>query len=252
MWFRFSIFLIMISSVLGGCAGAPTSPSELYKGQSAEALYLSGEEALAQGRYREAISRFEGLLSLYPYGEHAEQAQLNLIYAYYENGDYASAVAAAERYIRLYPRSPKVDYAYYIKGVANFEQDRGIFNKLLPSDLSQRDPGTMRDAFNDFSQLLTRFPNSPYAADARQRLIYLRELLAKHELNIAQHYYAKGAYVAAINRATYLIEHYQGAVQVEPALVLLVNANRALGHEEAAQEALQVLQKNFPASKEGR
>ncbi len=235
-------------SALAACSST-TDPAEKFKNLSAEQIYQGGEVALAKGHESEAIQHFEGLDALYPFSVNSEQAQLDLMYAYYKSGDNASAAAAAERFIRFYPRSAHVDYAYYVKGLANFDQDRGWFQRYLPTDLSQRDPGTSRQAFDDFSTLLRLFPTSVYAPDARQRMIYLRNLFAAHELHIAQYYYKRAAYVAAANRANFVVQHYDGTPQVEEALGVMVRSYRKLGLQTPAQQALAVLQLNYPHGK---
>lgn len=216
---------------------------------SAQQLFNGGKSSLASGDYSTAAKYFESLNAQYPFGKYSQQAMMDLIYAYYKKGDNPSAAAAAQRYIHLYPRAKNVDYAYYMKGVANFEQNRGLFADYLPMDLSQRDPGTMLESYQDFRTLLRRFPDSQYAADGRQRMIFLRNMFAKKELSIAQFYMHKKMYVAADNRANYLVQNYPQAPQVEPALVIMVKANRKLGIKKNAQQALSVLRLNYPNSK---
>jgi len=243
-WVKWIMVAGLLSSLIA-CAST-TDPAEKYKNKTAEQIYQGGEAALAKGHDSSAIEHFEALDALYPFGANAEQAQLDLMYAYYASGDSPSAAAAAERFIRLYPRSVHVDYAYYIKGLAEFNQDRGWFQRYLPTDLSQRDPGTMSQAFTDFSTLLRLFPDSVYAPDARQRMVYLRDLFSKHELHIAKYYFRRTAYVAAANRANYIVQHYDGTPQVEEALGIMVRSYRQLGLQEPAQQALAVLQMNYP------
>lgn len=219
---------------------------------SAEQLYNSGKSALKSGDYSTAVKNYEALTSQYPFGEYSQAASLDLIYAYYKKGDSPSAAAAADQYIHLYPRAENVDYAYYMKGVADFDQNRGAFTRYLPMDLSQRDPGTMTEAYQDFRELLQRFPDSRYVADARQRMIYLRNTFARKELHAAQFYMKKKLYVAAANRANYLVQNYPQAPQVEQALVIIVKANRALGTKQNADQALTVLKLNYPRSQAAR
>ena len=235
----------LAGSLLAACS-TPTDPTEKFKNKTAEQIYQGGEVALAKGRESTAIEHFEALDALYPFGANAEQAQLDLMYAYYQSGDNASASATAERFIRLYPRSVHADYAYYIKGLADFDQDRGWFQRYLPTDLSQRDPGTMSQAFDDFNALLKIYPDSVYAPDARQRMIYLRNLFAEHNLHIAQYYFRRAAYVAAANRANYVVQHFDGTPQVEDALGIMVRSYRKLGLQVPEQQALSVLQLNYP------
>ena len=240
--------LALICSLLLACA-QPSKDDYTPSGLSAEQLFNNGEQAMLAGDYGSAITQFASLQAEYPFDKHAEQAQLNIIYAYYRKDDQASTVAASERFIHLYPRSPHVDYAYYMKGVANFSQERGILLQYLPIDISERDPGTSLEAYQDFTTLLRRFPKSRYAADAHQRMIFLRNMFAQKELNSANFYLKHRAYVAAANRASYIVENYQQAPQVKQALIILVKANRAMHLTQSADEAERVLQMNFPGTK---
>lgn len=238
--------LLALSGVLAACSTTDSSQdlAKEFQGFSEKQLFASGSMALAAHNYRESIKYFEALQTNYPFGDDAEQGQLDLIYAYFMTGDYASTIAAAQHFIHLYPRSKHVAYAYYMKGLANFNADRTMLQKLLPIDLAQRDVGSMRDSYNDFMVLLQLYPDSPYAADARQHLIYLRDVLAKHELIVAKFYFQRKAYVAAANRASYIVQHYQHAPQVIAALKLMVQAYRALGEEQMAVDAERVLAAN--------
>jgi len=243
--FNYYVFLILIVGLISGCS-TTTDSVEKFKNQSAEQIYQGGEIALAKNKYSDATKHFEALDALYPFSAHAEQAQLDLMYAYYQDDDNASTAATADRFIRLYPRSPHVDYAYYMKGLADYDQDRGWLQRLAPTDLSARDAGTMKQAFDDFSQLVRLYPNSVYSPDARQRMIYLRDMFANYELHIANFYFKKRAYLAAANRANYIVEHFQGTPSVETALGIMVNAYRKLGLQTFADQALAVLQLNYP------
>jgi len=238
-----SLFLIVL--VINGCSSAHKSLEEQYKGQSADDLYTQGEVSLNKKHYKDAVQYFEALQTIYPFGQHAEQTQLDLVYAYYKSDDQISAVAAADRFIRLYPRSEHVDYAIYLRGLANFNQKRGILQNLFYTDLSQRDFGTMKQAFGDFKLLLERFPNSSYAPDAKQRMIYLRNIFAKHELDVAKFYMRRKSYVAANNRASYIVQHLQGAPETKEALQIIAAANEALGLTKPAEDAKRVLALNY-------
>lgn len=245
------VAICVLLILLSGCARySLSSPGAQVSKMTEEKLFVDGERALANGDNHMAVRYLEALDNQYPFGKYAEQAQLDLIYAYYKKGETAATVAAATRYIHLYPRSKNVDYAYYMKGVADFEQDRGAIMKYLPIDSSLRDPGTARNAFNDFSILIRRFPKSKYVADARQRMIYLTNLFAQTELNVAKYYFDRKAYVAAANRASFLLENYSQAQQSEAALVVLVKSKRKLGLQKSADEALAVLAATYPNSHE--
>ncbi len=154
--------------------------------------------------------------------------------------------AAADRFIRLHPQHPNVDYAYYLKGLAEFNHDRGLLDRFASTDISKRDPTSSRQAFTDFSELLERFPDSEYAADARQRMIYLVDVLAKYEINVAKFYVRRGAYVAAANRARNVIEHYSQSQSVDEALAILIETNWRLGLPDAANDSLRILAINDP------
>ncbi len=211
-----------------------------FKGKSAQVIFTEANSALDKKEYTQAIKSYEALETLYPFNDYAETAELKLIYAYYKKEDYASAAASAERFIHLYPRAQRVDYAYYMKGMANFQQLRGAITALLPVDQSWRDPGTQSQAYSDFSTLVQKFPNSRYKNNALQRMIYLRNMFAQAELNVAQYYVERRMYVAAIERANYLIKTYPQAPSAQEALALIYSANKALGLTQAAEEARSV------------
>lgn len=237
--------LLALFTLLYGCACTQTDITSPFRGQTAEQLFISAETALAKGNCKTAVQRFEALDILYPCGEYAQRAHLDIIYAYYRTGDTVSAAAAADRYIRLYPAGPHTDYAYYIKGIANFEQDRGLLQRYFHTDLAERDPGTSRQAFEDFKQLICCYPDSPFVCDARQRMVYLRNLLARYELNIGIYYYHRNAYVAAINRASNVLAHYQQSPYTCGALKLMRDSYRKLGLEQQACEMEEIIQRNF-------
>ena len=234
--------LLLITCLVISCAKNDDEFGQVkeFKGMSAKELYLDGKKELSRNQYESAIKRFEALDIMYPFNDYARQAQLDLIYSYYQNQNYASAAASAERFIKLYPRYKHVDYVYYMKGLANFQQPRGTLTKLLNIDESQRDPGTQNQAYADFGTLIQRFPNTQYKANALQRMIYLRNQFAQRELNVANYYFKRRMYVAAAERANYLIETYPQAPSVQSALILSYKANKALGLHDAAEERAQV------------
>lgn len=230
--------------ILSGCS-TTTDPSETYPGESPEHIYREGKSSLQDKGYNEAIKRFEALDVQYPFDPVTENAQLYLIYAYYMKEEYTMAVAAADRYIRLHPVSPHVDYAYYMRGVANYYQNLGIVERLFAVDLATRDLSQIQQSYNDFSVLTARFPSSPYTPSAHQYMIYLRNVMADHELHIAQFYYNRKAYVAAASRASDLVAHYQGAPTVKPALILMANSYRQLHLTKLEQDTLRVIRYNY-------
>ena len=192
---------------------------------------------------------FEKLEARYPYGRYAEQAQIEIAYAQWKDGNRASAIAAADRFIKLYPNHPNVDYAYYLKGLVNFNENTGLLSGLANPDMSERDPKGTRDAFAAFKDLVTRFPNSKYAEDAAARMRYLVNLLASHEVHVARWYMKRGAYVAAANRAQYAIKEYPRTPATEEAIFILIKAYDALGLNDLRDAADRVMHVNFPDSR---
>ena len=195
-----------------------------------------------------AIEIFQQLEAQFPFGQYAAQAQIELVYAYYRAGEAESARAAADRFIRLYPDDDNIDYAYYMKGLAFYTEDAGFLGRYLPTDPSKRDPGKARESFTDFAQLVSRFPDSPYANDARARMIYLRNLLAAYEINVAEFYIERQAYLSALNRASYVVENYQEAPAVLRAMEIMTEMYLRLGLEDLAASSLAILKENFPDS----
>lgn len=233
--------------ILGGCAGLDEDPTRDW---SAEKFYNEAKSALDSKNYAAAIKHFETLEARYPYGAYSEQAQLELAYAYYKDDDAASAIAAAERFIRLHPTHVHADYAYYIKGRAHIEEQGGIVGWLRGgNDLSDRDPKALREGYETFAELLTRFPASRYADDARARMRDLVTRLARYEVGVAKYYFERKAYVAAASRAKYVIENFQRTVAVEDALAIQARAYRALGLNDLMQDSVRVLALNFPQSR---
>lgn len=218
-----------------------------YQGMSAKQLYTEAKQALKKKEYSSSIKKFEALETMYPFNDYAEQAQLDLIYAYYKKEDYPSAAATAERFIHLYPRAKHVDYAYYMKGLADFKQPRGVLANFFPMKDSWRDPGTQSQAYSDFATLVQKFPNSRYKPNALQRMIYLRNMFAEREFNNAMYFYERRMYVAAIERSSYLVKNYPQAPCVQPALAIMYFSNLELGLTKAAEEALTVYRTNYHA-----
>lgn len=239
------LIVVLMASLLAACATA-VSPSDAYKGESAAQIYQHGKEAMEERNYAEAIKRFEALEVQYPYGDETEQGQLYLIYAYYMKEDYALSASAADRFIRLHPTNPNVDYAYYMRGVANYYQNLGFLERFFSIDLAKRDLAQIKKSYVDFTELTTRFPTSRYAPAAHQYQIYLRNVLADHELHIAEYYYERKAYVAAANRASDVVAHYQGAPAVVDALIVMAKSYHQLKLNKLEQDTLLVLRYNYP------
>jgi outer membrane protein assembly factor BamD len=215
---------------------------------SASKLYAEARDELSSGNYEQAIRHFEKLESRYPFGVYAQQAQMEIAYVHYRQGEQAQALAAVERFIKLHPNHPNVDYMYYLRGLINFNDKVSFFNFLSKQDLSERDPKAAREAFDAFKQLVDRFPNSIYADDARARLNYLVNAMARYEVHVANYYYRRGAYLAAVNRAQNVVRDYSNAPAVEEALFIMVRSYDALGMPELRDDASRVFKKNFPDS----
>ena len=237
--------------VVSGCSKTIEDDAEykIYRGMSENQLYDHAMTALKESEYTQAAKRFEALDVIYPFSQHSKQAQLNVIYAYFKKGSYAEAAATAERFIHLYPRDKSVDYAYYMRGVANFEQERGTFAKMFTMDVSWRDAGTQRQAYHDFLMLVKRFPHSRYYSDSMKRMIYLRNQFAKHEFNIAKYYFDRRMYVAALNRSNYVIKHYGQSSYGKRALMLSASINKHLHLNAAHKEDKDVLEDTYSTKK---
>lgn len=241
-----SLALAGLTAGLLTACGTATEPSEAYKNETSHEIYQHGVEALRDRSYSEAIKRFEALDVQYPFGAETEQAQLYLIFAYYKKEEYALSVAAADRFIRMHPTSANVDYAYYMRGISNYYQNLGILEKLFSVDLAKRDLTQIQKSYQDFNQVVTIFPNSKYAPSAHQYMVYLRNVLADHELHVAEYYYQRKAYVAAADRASGLVAHYQGAPTVPDGLVVMAKSYHQLGLTQLEQDTLKVLNYNYP------
>lgn len=234
---------LLLAAALSGCGLFPTDEDKT-RNWTASKFYAEASGALAEGNYEKAIELYEKLEARYPFGPYATQAQLDVAYAYYRYGEPDSALAALDRFIELHPASPYLAYAYYMKGIVNFNRSLDFISRFLPTDTSQRDPGAAVDAFSDFAEVVARFPESEYAADARQRMVYLRNTLARHEVHVARYYMKRGAYVAAANRAEEVVEKYQRTPAVKDALQIMVEAYDALGLEQLSADAQRVLALN--------
>lgn len=238
------IFLSVLAAFLfTGCSAfSEKEPAD----PDAKQLYELGKAALDKEDYEIAIEHFEKLESRYPFRSYAQQAKLDISYAYYKSGETESAISTADRFIKTYPRHPNVDYAYYLRGLATFTPERDFFDKLFRLDPAQRDPRSAQKSFQYFSELVERFPDSKYAADAVQRMIHLQNYLARYELHVAAYYMRRGAYVAAVNRAEYVIENYPRSSSIADALGMMAKAYEKLGLEDLANDVLRVLILNHP------
>ncbi len=241
--------IAIIAILVGGCSNLGTKEDKT-KDWSVQRLYDTAKASLNGGDYETAIDYYQKLEARYPFGRFAQQSQLEIAYAYYKYEEPASALAAVDRFIKLYPGHPSLDYAYYLKGLINFNRGKGfvtaIIERYVPSDDSQRDTSSLRDAFQDFAELTRRFPDSTYANDATQRMLYLRNTLAQHEIHVANYYMDRKAFLAAANRAKFVVENYQRAPSVAEALVIMAKAYKLLELDGLARDALRVLELNFP------
>ena len=242
------ILILTLALLLNACAifGDPTEIDDT-KGWTAERIYEEGASKMREKDYKKAIVYFGKLESRYPNGRYAAQAQLEIAYAQYKKQEPVLAIAAADRFIKLHPNHANVDYAYYLKGLAVFNE-RGIIEKLTKQAVSDRDPRALRDSFNTFKELITRYPNSKYVKDATQRMVYLTNSLAEHELHVARYYMNRLAFVAAANRVKYVIEYYPQSPSIEEALVILISAYDLMELEDLKQDTLRILQTNYPNS----
>lgn len=240
---------LVAALLLAGCSLLPEQIDET-RGWSAQRLYSEAREAMSDGNYKTTLEYLDKIQARYPFGRYAQQAQLDTIYVQYKDGEPDAALAAADRFIKANPRHPYVDYAYYMKGLVNFERSNTLFDRLAPNDRSKTDTATARQSYNDFSELARKFPDSKYAEDARQRIQFLHNTLAAYEVNVADYYLRRGAYVAAVNRSKYVLETYARTPAVEDALGIMTQAYVKMGMPQLAADSLRVLERNYPQSPE--
>lgn len=242
---RITILLLALL-IVSGCGIFGKDDDDSTKNWTVDRLYAEAKGALESGYYKKAVEYFEYLETRFPFGVYGQQALLDLAYAYYKTEEFDSAISACDRFIRLYPQNPYVDYAYYLKGLSNFNRGKGFTERYLPLDISQRDISASMQSFQDFSELVNKFPESRYAGDARKRMVYLRNILAQNEVNIAHYYMRRGAYVAAVNRCRYVIENYNRTPAVPEALAIMAKAYKILEMDDLSEDALRVLELNYP------
>jgi len=253
---RFNLIKFLLICFLGlslqGCetlkslSSSDSETEDEYVGWNAEKFRNEAKTALDAGSYDKAIKIYEALSARYPFGDESAQTQLDLAYAYYKNSDPEAAIAAADRFIKINPRSESVDYAYYLKGLVNYNRDIGFIDRFLPTDSSQRDPGNAREAYDIFSELIRRFPQSKYVADAQLRMIALKNNLAMYEVHVARFYMKRKAYIAAANRAKTVVEKYDRTPAVPYALQIMQEAYTQLDQPDLAQDVARVYDLNFP------
>lgn len=244
---RQAVFLCTLV-LLAGC-GYLQSQSDKDKEEAKwpeDRLYDAAKDRLDSGSCSGAIEYYEKLQARYPFGVYTQQSQLELAYCYYRTEEPGSALATIDRFIKLYPSHPHMAYAYYLRGLVNFASGQGLTERYLPKDPSQRDPGAALQSFNDFAELIKRFPESIYVEDAQLRMRHLRNVLAQHEVNVANFYMRRDAFVAAANRARYVVENYQQTPAMPEALILLAKSYKVLELDDLAADALRVLELNYP------
>jgi outer membrane protein assembly factor BamD len=241
------IAALFLVTFIAGCGLLPEVKDETV-GWSANKLYAEAKDAMNEGGYEQAIKYFEKLESRYPYGRFAQQAQIEIAYAYWKDHETASAIAACERFIKLHPNHPNVDYVFYLRGLINFNEDLGLMGLISQQDMTERDPKGARESFDAFRELVTRFPDSKYTPDAILRMKYLVNALASLEVHVARYYMKRGAYVAAVNRAQYALKNYSEAPATEEALFIMVKAYDLMDMNDLRDDAERVMRKNYPNS----
>lgn len=242
---------LLFAALLTGCATSGDVDDDTY-GMTVAQLYQEAKSLLTKGEYATAIEYYEKLESRFPYGTYAERTRIEMAYAHYKEGQPETAIIAADRFIKLHPNHNNVDYAYYLRGLASFDSTISFFDKLFDQEPSERDPESIRKAFNYFSLLIKRFPKSRYVADSIKRMKELRENLARYEIHVARYYQRRGAYLATANRAKYVVENYQGSKAIPDALSIMIESYRKLGMHDLASDTFRVLELNYPEHKKTR
>ena len=233
----------LAATLLSGCSSTTTDPTAAW---TTEKLYQEARDEVVSGAWDRASSLFEKLEGRAAGTPLAQQAQIEKAYAQYRATDKVQALATLDRFLKLHPASPALDYALYLKGLVNFNEDLGLFSFITKQDLSERDQKAAKDSFESFKELVTRFPESKYASDARQRMTYIVNSLASYEVNVARYYFSRGAHVAAINRAQSAITDYPGVPANKEALQILVKSYDALGMKELKADSQRILDRNYP------
>ncbi len=242
------LFIVIAFGIaLSGCSSQPVVDDET-KNWSAQHLYAQAMDEIHAQNYTKAIKLLENLEARYPYGRYAQQAQLEVAYAYYKDNEPTSAVEACDRFIKLHPNHPNADYAYYLKGLSNFVGDHTLFSNIAGQDVSERDPKPIIASFDAFHELTTKYPNSKYTPDALLRMKYLTNVLAEHDVHIALYYYNRKAWVAAIERAQDSLTHYPQAPINELSLAIMTRAYQSMGVADLSNDSLRVLKLNYPNS----
>ena len=239
------LLLVSLGALVSGCS---TTTKDETAGWSPNKIYSEAKDEMDSGGYDKAVPLFEKLEGRAAGTPLAQQAQLDKAYAQYKGGEQAQAIATLDRFMKLHPASPAMDYALYLKGLVNFNDDLGLFSFLTRQDLSDRDQKAAKDSFESFKELATRFPDSRYTPDARQRMTYIVNSLAAYEVHVARYYYTRGAYVAAINRSEVALRDYRDVPALEEALYIMVKSYDALGMTQLRDDTKRVMEKSYPKS----
>ena len=242
---------LALAIALAGC-GLFTDKTESRKDWTAAEFYKAAKEEFDNGNWEASIKLYEQLESKFPFGRFAQQAQLEVAYAYYKQGETAQSLAALDKFIKLHPNHPNLDYALYLKALVNFKEDLGPLARVVKQDLADRDPKAARESFEGFKELVNRFPESRYAPDSRERMAYLVEALARHEIHVARYYLSRGAHLAAANRAQDAIKRFPTSPIQKDALDIIIESYDRMGMTELRDDARLVLAKNFPADRMAR
>lgn len=236
-------------ALLAGCATTTKQQINIYQHESPQVIYGAGKNFLQKSEYRSAITAFNELNGQYPFNPYAQKGSLGLIYAYFKSGQKALALALAERYIKMYPTDQTTAYAYYIEGVVDFDNGRGFLQRRLPYQVSEHSPISYEAAYHSFNTLIHQYPKSRYTKDAKRRMVYLNQEMAKYEVHIARFYLEHKAYVAAANRAAEILKHYTNSTELKPALLIMLQSYHYLGLTDLESKTLRLLEANYPTDK---
>lgn len=240
--YLFLTILLVLSLIVSGCSWF----DEKSEDEEAEAIYLAARQSLESGSYAAALEKYEKLEKDYPFSPFANAVLLETAYASYKSDDAETAATMADRFIKNNPNHPNLDYAYYLKGLAQFNYGKYFLDFIIPRDRTARDPKPLKDSFESFKTLYQRFPNSEYRQEARRRLVVLRNMLAVYEIRVGLFYYRQGSYVATINRMKYMLERYDGAQHIPDGLLLMAQAYKRIGSDDLATDTIRVLEYNYP------
>ncbi len=245
---KFSVVPMLVLCTAALLSACSSTPKDATADWSPNRIYAEAKDEMGSGAYDKAIPLLEKLEGRAAGTPLAQQAQLDKAYAFYKSTDQAQALSTLERFIKLHPASPAMDYALYLKGIVNFNDNLGIFSAISRQDLSERDQKAAKESFESFKELVARFPDSRYSPDARARMIYIVNSLAQYEVHVARYYLTRGAYVAAINRAQLAVTDYQNVPAIEEALYIMLRSYEALGMKQLSDDTRRVIEKTYPSS----